>query len=70
MTYYVNYALTLSSAPDAEPARFQAGPYHDFDEAMWNSRDIRSYAGVINVYIVDSRDETRQLVGGAGAESL
>jgi hypothetical protein len=70
MNYYVNYAMTLSDAPDAESTRFQAGPHHDFDEALEHSWDIRSYPGVINVYVVDSRDETRQLAGGARAESL
>lgn len=58
MSYYVNY--TIAGAPAKS---FQAGPYKDFDEALPHSRDIKSYAGVSDVYISDFRNENRELVG-------
>jgi hypothetical protein len=52
--WYVNYKAEGFGA-------YQAGPYSSSDEAYANSSDIKSYAGISEVYVTGRRDETREL---------
>lgn len=51
---YVNYTINGKD--------YQAGPYHSEAEAEIHHRDIRSYDGITNCWIGNSRDTSRILI--------
>jgi hypothetical protein len=55
--HYVNYSLMGKD--------YQAGPYSSEAEADLHYQDIRSYAGISNCWLGNTRDESRILIGEA-----
>ena len=55
--HYVNYTISGKN--------YQAGPYQSGPEAEIHYKDIRSYAGITNCWIGNTRDQSRILIGAA-----
>jgi hypothetical protein len=55
--HFVNYTVMGKD--------YQAGPYQSQAEAELHHKDIKSYTGITNCWIGNTRDESRILIGAA-----